>query len=583
MLAHLSGADLEEFLDSIGAPVFLVGVSGADEFSIIYGNKALQAALQLSAERVTNRMPRDIAASEQGEVFQRHYSQCAATGMPLTFETPLRLPTGERWLRIALSPVKVRNTDTVVRILATLHDVTLERRTQEILDYQHHLLKAQQDLTPDGILISNTSGTLLTWNDRFRELWNLTDKVLTQGRDAAFPHILAQTANPEIAAAKIGSLRETVGAKLARVEVELRDGRIYQILSRSLIDENQLGHGRIWFVRDITDWRRAERELSEAHALQKAILESAHQIIMSVDHHLLFRSFNRAAERLLGYSAEELLGKATPVILCDPAELDERRLSVSQELGREATDYEVFQGRTLFGEAEVEDWTLLCKDGRRVPVELSLTQLKGEDGTPLGLLAIGTDITERLEIERRLFSLATVDALTGVWNRRHFTEYAENALLRAGRYDEHMCLALIDIDHFKRVNDVHGHVAGDAVLVAVARMLDKVLRRSDFMCRWGGEEFAALLVNTEPAEAFQVAERMRQAVAAMTVAHDGATLRVTISIGLSDCRSCDPNLDAILVRADKALYAAKAAGRNRIEANWNQPQTPAQEAECPLP
>lgn len=579
MLAYLSGADLERLMDSIGTPTFLVSVAADDKFPILYANAALHTALQqvggLGAER--------SGALLQAPVLRQHYCHCARTGEPEVFETTLELPTGERWLRITLNPVRDRaGNGTVVRLLGTAIDITEERRAQEALRYQHLLLKTQQDLTPDGILVADNEGNVLSWNRRFCELWGLTDDVLAQGRGAILPFLLDQAADPAMGRTKIDRLFSTGADELGCEELQLKNGKVYQLLTRRLIDEDPLGRGRIWFCRDITESKRSERKLSEAYAMQQAILSSASQMVITVDRDLVIRSFNPAAERTLGYKAEELIGKHTPLLFHDPDELEERRTLISRELGRDLGVIEMFQENTPAGKAEVSDWHFIRKDGSRLPVELSVTRLEDGFGRHLGFLGIATDITERRQTERRLFELATTDTLTGLWNRRHFTEHAQKALLRANRYNEHMCLAVIDIDFFKRINDTCGHAAGDAVLVAVARALSIVLRRSDFICRWGGEEFAVLLVNTDPAEALQVCERMREAVSAVSISHEGKMLHATISIGLSDCLSCGHSLDVMLSRADQALYAAKAAGRNRINAVWSELQPPTVGKKQPL-
>ena len=570
MLSQLRGADLERLMDSIGAPTFIVGTAGEDHFVVIYANKALQSATGLPAESVRGQLPEEMIRPEQAKIFKHHYRLCSQTGEPVIFEVLLTLPVGERWLRITLNPVRDQGgSGAVVRMLGTMVDVTEERRVHETLRYQNLLLQAQQDLSPDGIMIADVHGTLLNWNARLSELWGVTEEIVRQGREALLPRILAQLVDPGTFLTMIEEAYRNLHENIVGYEVELKNGKIYQIFSRGLIDECNLGRGRIWFLRDITESRIYQRRLSEALALQRAILDSARQIILSVDRNLVFRSFNAAAERLLGYKAEEVIGKKTALILHDPAEIEERRAVMSQELGRDVSVYEMFQGQVLKGMPLVQEWSYICKDGSRLPVELSLTRLDDEQGSLLGFLAIVTDITERKETERQLFELATTDALTKLWNRRHFAEQAERSLIRARRYDEHICIALIDIDHFKRINDTYGHAAGDAVLYHLARALDRMLRGSDFMCRWGGEEFAVLLLNTDPSEALQIAERMRRTVMRLEVNYEDARVPVTASIGLSDCLSCDQSLDVILSRADEALYAAKAAGRNCVRAVWS--------------
>ncbi|WP_295951996.1 GGDEF domain-containing protein [Rhodoferax sp.] len=158
------------------------------------------------------------------------------------------------------------------------------------------------------------------------------------------------------------------------------------------------------------------------------------------------------------------------------------------------------------------------------------------------------------------------DSLTGLANRRHFVQTAQRAVDLALRHRLPLALLILDIDHFKRVNDTHGHDAGDKVLVEVARRCAQYLRTTDLLARWGGEEFVVLLPNTPLEHARQLAERMREAVAfsAQLYAPSDA-VRVTISVGAAGMAEGEPmTLDALVQAADHALYDAKRAGRNQV-------------------
>lgn len=164
----------------------------------------------------------------------------------------------------------------------------------------------------------------------------------------------------------------------------------------------------------------------------------------------------------------------------------------------------------------------------------------------------------------QLNELATRDHLTDCANRRHFYALAESELARSRRYQRAMSLITLDVDHFKRVNDNHGHEAGDRVLAALADVIRVGLRELDTLGRIGGEEFALLLPETSRDEAEIIAERLRQAISEMSVPHDGTELGVTASFGVTERRSGDRDIDALMRRADRALYQAKAGGRNRV-------------------
>lgn len=172
------------------------------------------------------------------------------------------------------------------------------------------------------------------------------------------------------------------------------------------------------------------------------------------------------------------------------------------------------------------------------------------------------------EREALLEQLSKTDSLTGAINRRHFMELLEHELRQARRYERPLAVVMIDLDHFKRVNDEHGHLAGDAVLLAAAGAITRSLRDSDVVGRYGGEEFALILPNTDLAGAREVAERCRASVASSRAPTGGGTVGVTASMGIASYPAADiDTVDDLLRAADQALYRAKAAGRDRVEAS----------------
>jgi len=161
-------------------------------------------------------------------------------------------------------------------------------------------------------------------------------------------------------------------------------------------------------------------------------------------------------------------------------------------------------------------------------------------------------------------NLARTDELTGLNNRRAFTELCGRALEQARRYARPLALVMLDIDHFKDVNDTYGHAAGDRVLQALAEAIRRTARDPDIAGRLGGEEFAVMLPETGGAEATTLAERLRHVVAALRVPHEGATISFTCSFGVAARMDDVTVLDTLLSRADAALYRAKRQGRDRI-------------------
>lgn len=195
---------------------------------------------------------------------------------------------------------------------------------------------------------------------------------------------------------------------------------------------------------------------------------------------------------------------------------------------------------------------------------LTLTPLLG--WTILGLVF-------RLEAARaELAVLAAQDGLTGAYNRRHFILLAELEWARSRRYDTEGALLLIDVDHFKRVNDAHGHLCGDKLLREITAATAASLRQPDVLARFGGEELIVLLPHTDPLGALDVAERIRERVNALRVEWQGFAVGTTVSIGVSVLSPAHGSLEAVIQEADSALYAAKDAGRNCVRAAPIQPR-----------
>lgn len=188
------------------------------------------------------------------------------------------------------------------------------------------------------------------------------------------------------------------------------------------------------------------------------------------------------------------------------------------------------------------------------------SRINADDGHVAGSAALIRDITVEKTLEEELRKLSTVDALTDLFNRRFLDETLQLELERALRYKQHLSILMLDVDHFKKFNDQHGHDMGDRVLKAVALAMKASLRSSDFACRYGGEEFLMILPDTPASGALDTGERIRLAVAALVV--DGLT--VTISVGCATFPDIDVQTQGKFVeKADQALYEAKHQGRNR--------------------
>jgi len=168
---------------------------------------------------------------------------------------------------------------------------------------------------------------------------------------------------------------------------------------------------------------------------------------------------------------------------------------------------------------------------------------------------------------RRLRTLAHFDTLTALYTRWRFMEQAEKMLGEARKNRESVAILMIDVDHFKSVNDRFGHAVGDRVLAAVGRVIWRRSKEFGFAGRYGGEEFTVILRGVDKERASTLAEGIRKSIEGIAIQDRMIPVRVTVSIGVSSCdgQSCDYDIDALLMDADRALYQAKGRGRNRVE------------------
>jgi diguanylate cyclase (GGDEF)-like protein/PAS domain S-box-containing protein len=178
--------------------------------------------------------------------------------------------------------------------------------------------------------------------------------------------------------------------------------------------------------------------------------------------------------------------------------------------------------------------------------------------------AVARDVSDRMEMQEKLKEQATHDPMTGAGNRRMFMQRAGEEIERSVRYGAPLSLLMLDVDHFKAINDTYGHDAGDEVLKALVVETRKQLRASDVFCRIGGEEFTAVLINADANTALALAERIRQALAGLTVASKESAITFTVSLGVTERAAGQDSVEAMLKRADNALYDAKENGRDQV-------------------
>jgi diguanylate cyclase (GGDEF)-like protein len=192
--------------------------------------------------------------------------------------------------------------------------------------------------------------------------------------------------------------------------------------------------------------------------------------------------------------------------------------------------------------------------------------VKGENGIISHFVGVKHDISERKSMQEKLWKMATSDFLTGLINRRYFMIKLEEEFSRVQRsQDYQVTVLMLDLDYFKRVNDTYGHAIGDALLKHVTSIIRNNLRKTDAAGRLGGEEFSIFLPNTPILAAKSFAERLCTQIQDSPLQLETLSVKITVSIGIALMNNTDASCDAVLIRADNALYKAKATGRNRVE------------------
>jgi diguanylate cyclase (GGDEF)-like protein len=235
----------------------------------------------------------------------------------------------------------------------------------------------------------------------------------------------------------------------------------------------------------------------------------------------------------------------------------------------EASDFVNGLRAVLRGEREFFQIEYAChspKEMRWFLARVSPLRLRSSsiENANIGAVVSHMNITDRKLVEMDYARLAATDPLTGLPNRRFFDEFAKLDMDRFLRFGEPSSVLMVDLDHFKGINDTYGHAAGDEVLRRVASLGKLVFRSSDLFARWGGEEFVCLLPGTDEWGAILAAEKLRSAIEQLSIVSAGRAIPVTASVGVSSVDSDDRVMDDALLRADRAMYRAKNDGRNCV-------------------
>jgi diguanylate cyclase (GGDEF)-like protein/PAS domain S-box-containing protein len=414
------------------------------------------------------------------------------------------------------------------------------------------------------VSIADTRGNIIYANDKFCEISQYgREELLGQNH-----RLLKSGVHPQ--SFYKGMWDTIMAGSVWKGEVcnRKKDGSLYWISTTIVpfLDENGRPYQYVSIRTDISDIKEAQQvlmrgrdeleqlvrertaELEERENVLRSIARHAHDAVVMLDPAGRVTFWNPAAQDIFGYAEAEILGRGLRDVLM-PGEARDR---LEQDFAAIRQDGPgEFAGKTV-------ELTALRKDGQQAHIEISLSAVRVRGGWHA--VGIARDITARKRAEQQLELLATTDPLTGASNRRRFEEVLHGEIARSSRYGVPLSLVIFDVDHFKRINDSHGHPVGDEVLVRLAGLIAGNIRETDVLARLGGEEFAVLAANCDADCARQLAEKLRRLIEAQAFPGAGA---VTCSFGVAGYRAGDGE-DALVRRADEALYRAKGEGRNRV-------------------
>ncbi|MBS1170499.1 MAG: hypothetical protein H6R01_1417 [Burkholderiaceae bacterium] len=511
-------------------------------------NHAFECFYGIPENAILGKTDHDFFPKQQAESFRSHDRNVITSGQPKHYEEWVSATSNGQNALLETTKVPVFTAQNqLVGILGISHDITERRKIENELHNSHHLLANltahvpgalfQFQLHPDG------QHTLPFVSSGITSLFGVTPQ---QTKDNS--STLTKLIMPE----DIDKMRSSVEESAHRMQPWLHEFRVNlpergtrwlqgNAAPEKLADGSTLWHG---FISDITERKQAEEGL----LLAAMVYQNSSESIMVTDADNRIVAVNPAFEQMTGYLAEDVLGK------------NPRMLSSGQH---DASFYdEMWATLKTAGRWEGEFWNRR-KNGESYVVWRTINTITNTDGSVRYYVALTSDITHKKESEKLIWQQANFDALTGLSNRNMFRDQLELEIRKAKRTNLPMALVLLDLDHFKDVNDTLGHDMGDILLQEAAKRLRACVRQSDVVARLGGDEFTIILGELhEPASVERIVHDILQRLSEPFQLKE-EQVHISASIGVTFYPKDATAIDELLKNADQAMYAAKHDGRNR--------------------
>jgi diguanylate cyclase (GGDEF)-like protein/PAS domain S-box-containing protein len=582
-------------LDEVGQAIVVTAPDG----TIVYWNRAAETLYGWQAEDVLGYDIQDVTPADETREQAARILQQIRAGERWSGEFRLKRRDGSTFLAFVTDVPISNEHGELTHIIGISADITPLKQTEAALRASEEKFRGFFEQSWDSIVLIDSTGTIIAWNHTAeqtiglpqaealgRPIWDVLFQITPE--EHRTPDIYARLRDQSINILRTG--QTPWGHEGIERAIQRPDGTRREL--RSLIFPISTSDGALVgsISHDITERKQMEHALSLRLRQSEALRETMSQIAGELQLEPLLQTILERAVELLGAASGQIAmydAEREDLQILAGINLDLELINTHQPLTEQGTG-QVIRTRQPLVIADYQTWDERLPTYAKFGAHALLLVPLLAGGRVLGIISIGhsdplrtfdhTDI-ELLSLFAHQATIAirnahqfaemqyqaTTDALTGLNNRRSFGELAQRAYEQSIRYSHPISVLMLDIDHFKRVNDQYGHLTGDHVLRAVAYHCLTTLRAVDVVGRYGGEEIAMILPETDSEQARSVAERLRQTLAQASIETEHGSLQITVSLGAATTTAQDYlPLETLIDCADQALYQAKRAGRNRV-------------------